>query len=71
MGTKAREGDGMKTTQDNQIDPLGNLGAPIRPAPPAPAPVPVSPGVVRNPDGTFQTKIEPPRVWWTLDNFDA
>lgn len=30
----------MRSTTDNPVDPLGTLGAPIRPAAPAPAPDP-------------------------------
>lgn len=30
----------MRTPTDNPVDPLGNLGAPIRPTAPAPAPDP-------------------------------
>lgn len=47
----------MRTTPDTSSDPLGSLGAPIREHKPAPAPAPVSPGVVRNPDGSFETKL--------------
>lgn len=51
----------MKTTNDLPLDPLGSLGAPIRPTPAAPAPRPTdNPEVLRNADGSLQTNVAPP-----------
>ena len=54
----------MKTTNDNPIDSLGTLGAPIRKPAPVAAPVPVAPGVVRNADGTLSTNVPAPAPVW-------
>lgn len=52
----------MKTTNDLPLDPLGSLGAPIRPTPAAPAPRPTdNPEVLRNADGSLETQIARPR----------
>lgn len=48
----------MRTPTDNPTDTLGNLGAPIRPAAPAPAPRPTdTPGILKQPDGRLETQI--------------
>jgi hypothetical protein len=54
----------MRTNPEASIDTIGGLGSPIRPDKPAPAPVPVSPGIVRNPDGTLATNAPPPPPTW-------
>jgi hypothetical protein len=54
----------MRTTQDNPIDSLGTLGAPIRQQQPAPAPVPHAPGILRRPDGTLETQLPDPQPLW-------
>ena len=56
----------MKSTPDNPLDALGNLGAPIRPAKPAAAPVPVASGVVRNAQGYLETRAPAPAPAWTV-----
>lgn len=51
----------MKTPTDTPMDPLGSLGAPIRPTPAAPAPRPTdNPEVLRNADGSLETQIARP-----------
>jgi len=54
----------MRTNPEASIDTIGGLGSPIRPDKPAPAPVSVSPGIVRNPDGTLATNAPPPPPTW-------
>ena len=54
----------MKSTNDNPMDSLGTLGAPIRKPAPVAAPVPVAPGVVRNASGQLETVIAPPAPVW-------
>ena len=46
------------TVEPTDREPV--LGPPIRNDKPAPAPVPVAPGIVRRPDGTLGTVIAPP-----------
>lgn len=53
----------MRTNPDTPADTLPTLGAPLRDAKPAAAPVPVSPGVVRNADGTLATNAPPPPIY--------
>lgn len=55
----------MREVNDNARDPLPTLGAPIRQAAPAPAPVPVAPGVMRGADGRVYTTAPAPAplVW--------
>ncbi len=50
----------MKTTTDSPTDPLGSLGAPIRPQAPAPAPVQHSPGILRGADDRLETQLPLP-----------
>jgi len=63
----------MKSTPDNTMDPLGNLGSPIRPKAPAPAPRPTeTPGINRKPDGKLETQIPlpaQPRIYFVPDCF--
>lgn len=54
----------MRSTNEPQDSVLGGLGSPIRSEKPAPAPTPVSPGIVRNPDGTLATNAPPPPPTW-------
>lgn len=54
----------MRTNPDTPLDPLGNLGKAIRQDKPAPAPVPVAPGIVRNQSGNLETQIAPPAPVW-------
>lgn len=50
----------MKSTPE-PTDRAPVLGAPIRPATPAPAPVHHAPGILRAPDGRLETQIPLPR----------
>lgn len=52
----------MKTTPEPTDRDIA-LGTPIREVKPAPAPTPVAPGVVRNPNGTLETRITPAPIW--------
>lgn len=53
----------MKSTPEPQ-DSAPVLGQVIRPTKPAPAPVPVAPGVVRNASGQLETRIPAPAPVW-------
>lgn len=55
----------MRTNPDTTADPLPTLGAPLRDARPAAAPVPVAPGVMRGADGKVYTTAPAPApiVW--------
>ena len=53
----------MRSTNE-PADSALPLGKPLRSTKPAPAPVPVAPGVVRNADGTLETVIAPPAPVW-------
>jgi hypothetical protein len=53
----------MKSTPE-PFDRAPVLGEVIRSPKPAPAPVPLGNGVVRNPDGTLSTNIAPPAPVW-------
>lgn len=50
----------MKGPADLTADNLGSLGPAIRNTPPAPAPIPVAPGIVRDADGRLSTNAAPP-----------
>ena len=50
----------MKGPADPAADTLGSLGPAIRDTKPAPAPVPVAPGIVRDADGRLSTNAPPP-----------
>lgn len=56
----------MRTIPDPAERGIPPLGSPIRPAAPAPAPVPVAPGIVQGPDGRLETQIPvPSQPRWT------
>lgn len=49
----------MRTPTDNPVDPLGNLGGPIRPAAPAPTPDPAKGFELGNWGATLPDGIKP------------
>lgn len=54
----------MRHTTDNPLDPLGQLGAPVRSPQAAPAPAPVAPGIIRQADGKLATTPTPAPIVW-------